>query len=322
MIVTGVVTGACGVGLATKGGYEIKKASSRIQEASERYSRNRRTMEVYEADTNAALRSLGARQEEAFHDVVQRMADFLRRHQKLVSESEKLLVDGLDPVSGEVRLDSGLGQDPIAWLRGIAGSAATGVGVNKGITSAVRKSARAGTGRPISTLHGAAEKSATQAFLGGGPKASGGGGEAAGNIALQFATGGPAMLVSGFVVAVQGEKAKSKARKFEASVNIAIAEMQATKARFDAIVGRASELESLLEQLVMRAASALDILESEPFDPDRAEHAVRFEQARTLTYAVLDVASAKVVDESGVLNEESASMKVRYRALIKESDDD
>jgi hypothetical protein len=120
-------------------------------------------------------------------------------------------------------------------------------------------------------------------------------------------------------VAGQGEKAKTKAHENEAKVNIAIAEMQATNAKFDAIISRAAELETLLGQLVVRATSALDLLESEPFDT--ARHAARFQQALTLTVAVRDVASTQVVDGSGDLNEETATFKVRYRTLIKAAGD-
>jgi hypothetical protein len=95
--------------------------------------------------------------------------------------------------------------------------------------------------------------------------------------------------------------------------------LQATKARFDAIVARVEELEMLLDQLVVRATSALDVIESEPFDP--AHHAARFQQALTLTMAVREIASTQVVDDSGDLNHETASLKVRYRTLIKEAAD-
>ena len=138
---------------------------------------------------------------------------------------------------------------------------------------------------------------------------------AVGAAALNFVTIGPAILVSGFVVAGQGEKAKTKASENEAAVNVAIAELQATKSKFDAIVARADELGALLDQLVLRGRVRLDLLESEPFDPDR--HAARFWLALTLSLAVRDVARAQVVDESGDLNEDTATFKVRYRTLIK-----
>ncbi|MGB3056352.1 MAG: hypothetical protein WBB52_16005, partial [Acidimicrobiales bacterium] len=159
----------------------------------------------------------------------------------------------------------------------------------------------------------------TLAFLGGGSIATGGGGMAVGAAALNFVTIGPAILVSGFVVAGQGEKAKTKAVENEAAVNIAIAEAQETSAKFDAIITRAEELESLLDQLVVRASAALDQLESEPFNPE--EHAIPFQQALTLTIAVRDVASTPVVDEAGDLNEETSTFRLRYRNLLKETDD-
>lgn len=204
-------------------------------------------------------------------------------------------------------------------MRGIVGSAVTGVGVNAGITTAVTTFAAASTGTAISTLSGAAATNATYAFLGGGSLAAGGGGMAVGAAALNFVMIGPAILVSGYVVAGQGEKAKTKARENEAAVNVAIAEAQETKAKFDGIIARADELETLLDQLVLRATSALDLLESEPFEP--THHAAPFQQALTLTMAVRDVASTEVVDESGDLNEETATSKVRYRPLIKETED-
>jgi hypothetical protein len=319
LIGAGVVTGAGGVVLGLKGGYDIKKANSRIQEAGSRYDQERRRLEAHELVTNESLKALGTRQQQAYHLVVERMIAFLRRHEKQVSESEKLLVDGLESTPGAVALGVALGQDSISWMRGIVRSAVTGVGINAGITTAVTSFAAASTGTAISTLSGAAATSATYAFLGGGSLATGGGGMAVGAAALNFVTIGPAILVSGLLVAGQGEKAKTKACENEATINVAIAEMQETKAKFDAIVARAEELEELLDQLVVRGRSALDLLESEPFDP--SHHAARFQQALTLTMAVRDVASTQVVDESGDLNEETATVKVRYRTLVKETED-
>jgi len=46
-----------------------------------------------------------------------------------------------------------------------------------------------------------------------------------------------------------------------------------------------------------------------------------YQQAVTLTIAVRNVAAAKVVDESGDLNEETATFTVKYRTLVKEAED-
>jgi hypothetical protein len=317
--VTGAVTGASGVALWLKGGYDIKRANDRIKRAGELYGQERETLEAHAVRTNELLNVLGTHQQQSLHDVVERMAVFLRRHEKQVTENERLLVDGLDSTPGRVTLDRGLGLDAVSWVRGIVGSAITGVGINTGIANAVTTFASASTGTAISSLSGAAANNATLAALGGGSLASGGGGMAAGAVALNFVTIGPAILVNGLMVAGQGEKAKTKARDNEAKLSVAIAEMQATKVKFDAIDSRVAELETLLGQLVARGASALDLLESEPFDPDR--HAARFQRALTLTLAVRDVAQTPVVDESGYLNQQTATFKIRYRPLVKEVED-
>lgn len=319
LIGTGLVTGSGGAVLGVKGGLNLKKSKTRLDEAQSRYDDARSRLESHETRTNELLVVLGGRQEDAIHLAVERMAAFLRRHEKQVAESDKLLADGLDVEVNEVVLGRELGQDAISWARGVVGSTVAGVGVNVGLTSAATAFASASTGTAISSLSGAAATSATGAFFGGGSLAAGGGGMALGATALNFVTIGPAVLVAGFVVAGQGEKAKTKAREYEAAVNEEVASMTLTHAAFDAIASRVTELEDLLAELLRRSVDALDVLESEPFDP--SHHASRFHSALALAVAVRDVACAQVVDESGALTETSAAVSVRYRALIKERTD-
>lgn len=320
LIGVGAVSGAGGAIMGVKGGLDIKKANDRIRAGSDRYTAERLRLVEHEAETNEALKRLGACQEEAIHAVVLRMADFLRRHEKQVKDSERLLVDGLEAEPGQVVVTGSLGQDAISWLHGITGSVVTGAGINSGISAAVTSFASASTGTAISSLSGAAATNATTAFLGGGSLASGGGGMVAGAAALNFVTIGPALLVSGLVVAGQGEKAKTKARENEAAVNIAIAEMRAETVVINAIKDRVSELLDLIKGIQVRAIDSLDLLESEPFDPEG--DASRFQQALTLTFAVRDLASAQVVNEAGDLDEGSARFSITYRSLIEEDDND
>lgn len=318
LIGTGVVTGAGGAALGLKGGLDVKRANSRIRAAGVLYADARAVLEAEERATNERLRSLGDRQETSIHAVVDRMADFLRRHQKQVSASEKLLLDGLDGNLGRVSIDESLGLNAVSWMRGVVGSAVTGVGLNAGITAGVTTFAAASTGTAISGLSGAAATNATLAFLGGGSLATGGGGMAVGAAALNFVTIGPAILVSGLVVAGQGQKAKTRARENEALVNVAIAEAQAQMVQFAAIVARADEIEGLLDQLVERATRALDLLESMRFDPSC--HATRFQEALILATAVRDVAVTQIVDDCGDLNEATELIRLKYRALTKETE--
>jgi hypothetical protein len=316
LIGAGAVSGMGGAALGLKGGLGIKTARESVRQAIEEYEAERAELEERGAQTNQALVALGEKQHRALLLVVERFADFMRRNHKQVKESEKLLLDGLDVNTGQVSIGSGLDQKSLDWISGLAGSAAVGVAANTGVTSAVTALASASTGTAISSLSGVAATNATMAALGGGSLAAGGGGMAAGALALNFVTIGPALLVSGFVVAGQGEKAKTKARASEAQVAEAIAEMNVVRAEFEAIMLRATELGDVLDALVERAEAALDVLDAEEFDPQR--HAAPFQEAMHLTLGVRDVASAVLVKEDGHLDEESAAFVVKYKTWVKE----
>jgi hypothetical protein len=319
MIGFGTVTAAGGVALGAKGTRSIVTAQGRIGEASARHGEERAAFENHWRETNDKLIVLGNCQARAFELVVGRMADFLRRNEKLVNEAGRLLVDGIEPIQRQLTIESTLGQEPRAWINGIFASTRTGIGLNKGLRVGAKDYAKASTGTPISKLSGAAEKNALNAFFGGGSKAAGGAGKVVGQRALVAATVGPAVLVSGLLVMMQGEKAKTGARAYESSVNIEIGEMAQMRARFDAIGIRAAEIEHVLDKLVDRATAALDLLESEPFTVHRE---VPFRQAMSLAIAVRDVAMAQVINGPGDLDDEITQLKLKYRPLIKETTDD
>lgn len=317
LIAIGAATGGSGVALGGKGAYDIKKASRELKEANRRYETRRSHSEERVAATNRNLEKLGKQQKKALGDVVARMGDFLRRHEKQVRESERLLVDGIDATMTQVPGLHGLDVQAVAWVTGALGSAAASAGAGAGVTSAATSFGVASTGAAISGLSGAAAESATLAFLGGGSLASGGGGMALGATALNVVTIGPALLVGGFVIKGQGSKARTQARGFQAKIAVAIAELDETDARLDAVDARTNELRSLLRGLSKRAVEALDLLESEPFDAQA--HAERFQHALALVLAVRDVAATPIIDAEGELSERSANLTVKYRPMTEEA---
>ena len=247
------------------------------------------------------------------------MGEFLRRHEKQVRESERLLVEGIDAAMQGVPGLRKLEVDAVAWIGGVIGSAATSVGVSSGVTAAVTTYATASTGTAISSLSGAAATNATLAVLGGGTLAEGGGGMALGATVLNVVAIGPALLVGGSMVKMQGSKALTHARKVEADIAVAIAELDETMAKLEAVDLRTNELGTLLARLRSRAVAALDLLESEPFQPDA--HAERFQRAMNLVMAVRDVAATPVVDASGELTEHSENLTIKYRPMTEDSED-
>ncbi|MFG2008736.1 hypothetical protein ACGFNF_06635 [Micromonospora sp. NPDC048868] len=319
LIAIGTATGGGGLALGGVGAYDIVQATSRLKKAQRRYEQRRSESEATLTATNDKLKALGEHQKQALDDVVTRMGDFLRRHERQVRESERLLVEGVDATMSQVPGLRGLDVEAVAWISGALGSAAAGAGTGAGVTAAASSFGLASTGAAISGLSGAAAESATLALLGGGSIASGGGGMALGATALSFVTIGPALLVGGLVVKGQGTKALTQATEFEAKIAVAIADLDETDARLSGVDARADELSHLLTTLSAHAVGAQDLLESEPFDPK--VHAARFQRAMTLVMAVRDVAATPVIDTQGELNERSANLTVKYRPLSEEPGD-
>jgi hypothetical protein len=321
LIAVGAITGGGGLAMGGKGALDIKKAVGDLNKARADYEERRAQSVTRIGETNDRVIALGCLQREALTEVVMRMADFLRRHEKQVREHQRLLVDGLDAetnlvVVGPGGVDLNLG----AWVAGVLGSAGAAAGVGAGVPALAGTVGVAGTGAAISGLSGVAAESAMLAWLGGGTLASGGGGMALGAAALNVVTIGPALLVGGFVVLGQGQKALTKAKAFQSEIAVAIAKLDATDARLHAVDERVEELTDVLAELSSRAVIALDDLESEPFDP--LAHAPRFQRALTLTVAVRDVAAAQILDEAGGLTEQSATLAVKYRGFGEGSEDE
>lgn len=317
LIAIGAATGGSGLALGGKGALSIKKAQSLRSEAVKRYETRRGQSEAQVAATNVLLERLGNDQHQALTDVVLRMAEFLRRNERQVRENERLLVDGIDATMHRVTGLTTLDIDAASWIAGALGSAGAGFGAGAGVTAAASTFGVASTGAAISGLSGVAASNAALAFLGGGSLASGGGGMALGAAALNFVTIGPGLLVGGFVTHAQGDKALTKAKEVCAKVEVGIAELDEFDTKLSTLDTRTDELRSLLGDLHKRAVTALDLLESEPFDAKT--HAPRFQRAMTMAMAVRDVAAAPVVDEAGDLTEESGKLTVKYRAMTEEN---
>lgn len=130
----------------------------------------------------------------------------------------------------------------IEVLGGLATSALSGVATSAAVYGLIGTLATASTGTAISSLSGIAASNATLAWLGGGTLAAGGGGVAAGTLIFGGLMVGPALLVASFV-------ANAKAGDIENQVEKHIAEMkidEANKRKFistlDTVLLRVDEL--------------------------------------------------------------------------------
>ncbi|WP_236146864.1 hypothetical protein [Scytonema millei] len=137
---------------------------------------------------------------------------------------------------------------------------------------------------------------------------------ALGSLVLGGITVGPAVLIGGFVLAGEGEKALTNARKYEADVNIAIAQIDAAKDFLQQVRQRISELKGLIELLNDRAVLSLNELDLLPsFDKNRDTE--KFQQLGLLIKALAEIMKTPVLDEQGQLNPVTATIRAKYSTI-------
>lgn len=320
IVVGTIATGGSGAAFGSFGGLQIKRARDRIKLNAARYETRHNEHVLKVGQSNRILQKLGSTQERARDEVIFRMRDFLLRNEKQVRANEHLIFDGLDGANTRIAGSVKLAPDVAGWARGVFSATIAGAAVPQLVRGGVVKLATAGTGTAIAALSGAAAESATLAFLGGGALAAGGGGVALGATMLNVATIGPTVLIVGLTVKNRGTKARTEAAKHEGEIAIAIATLDGRDQLLRGVDERAQELDSILHRLVAQAVSALDVLESEPFDVDL--HAERLQAALILVKSVRDVATAPVADEDGNLDEQTTRIVFKYRGIPTEASDD
>lgn len=307
------VTGGIGAVLGGKGALEMARAKKEIDHSKTTYQYEWEQLEKYADEVNLELVRLGELQALSVEKILDRLANFLRTHDKEIALSEKLLLDGMNTASDKYEIPRARTYESAQWLRGTVGSLVAGAGTRAAVKATVIQLAKASTGTAIKTLSGAAAKNATLAAIGGGSLAAGGGGMAAGVVLLNVVTIGPGILITGFTIAQSGEKEKTRATIVKAEIATELEKLNFTQTALEAIHSRTSELRDILSELIDRAEAALDELESEPFDPQN--HAERFKLALVTALGVKDVAAAQVIGDDGQLNDETTSITLKYRPL-------
>ncbi|MDC7252073.1 hypothetical protein PE074_01805 [Wohlfahrtiimonas chitiniclastica] len=226
-IIIGVAAAAIG---AYKGGKAISDNSKakELNESAERIAKNaERMVERSRENCETALTDLGQAKVDVLDKNVQNFLEVFNQIKNVDFEH--------DGDFGNLHLN-GFDQSSLAALQaqasfiatsglGAAGGAVSGALVAYGAYSGTMMFAAASTGTAISTLSGAAATNATLAWLGGGSLAAGGGGIAAGTLALGALAAGPAILVAGWYMGSKASKNlddahsnKAEARRFEADM--------------------------------------------------------------------------------------------------------
>jgi hypothetical protein len=313
LIGLGASTGVGGLVTGVMGGLKMKDAQSIADAARKRYDESTSLTKDRVGESNERIQQYGRQQEQARRLVIERMGAFIERHRQQVKQSAAQLLDGVDAEQRDIEAFTGALTADVNWIKGAGMAALTGVGVSAGIPGAVTALGAASTGTAIGSLSGAAAQSATMAWLGGGSLAAGGGGVALGTAALGVVTIGPTMLIGGLTLNVQGEKAVTQAKEYEAKVAVAVEEQATFRSFLDALDSRISEVSGVLAGLVSRAQEALSTLEQLDFDPK--QHAAEFQRALSLTFAVRDVCRVPLIGDDGQVNSDMIQLILKYKEI-------
>ncbi|MCP3062745.1 hypothetical protein LXT21_28565 [Myxococcus sp. K38C18041901] len=311
------------IGYGAKKGYDgidsMKDAKDIGEEAEARHQDAVRRLDGARGVLQQQLDALSARRDGIITTTFRRLFDFLEQlSQKARLEAlERLGTVGVS--REEVRLFAAQYLEAGGTLSGSVAAAVTGAGASALTTGLVTTFATAGTGAAMSGLSGAAANSALLAWLGGGSLASGGLGVAGGTVVLGGIAVAPAVAVVGFVLAHQGEKAKTKAIAYAEEVDAQVASIDAAIALLARACTRVEELSGVLGALDERAGRALDALWAlgGRFDAEDDVHLARFATAMQLVKAQSELMRMPLFADGGDLNTQLETLLEQSRGLLQ-----
>ena len=278
---------------AVGGGAAMISAKAKIKNAKERYDRHHRNYSFAERDyldwrkkAEAKFEALGRRRLKALA-TMGHAVDFLKK----AKIRERDLEQRFEITPQKLAAWEGVSAHAVEVLGGIAKSGAAGVATATGVYGAVSVFGTASTGTAIGTLSGAAAKSATLAWLGGGSLVAGGGGVALGTVVFGGLVVGPAFLVAGLFVNSKAEKVETEVEKKIAEMDVAEAKMKQQITMIKTVLRRVDELHKSTDK-VDRALGQL-LNRSNPANMEEA-----YKVARTAK-SLGDLLDVAIVDKNG-----------------------
>lgn len=280
------------------GSYGVKKgidAKSDFDSAKTIGSRAKRrhqeavtTLEEEKQRTNDGFSKLGERKLHIFSHQIKAMVEAIKRRKKARASMKDFeqSISKLDVPEMERMVVGSLELE-----RGLASGAVSGALMGLGAYGSVGMLATASTGTAIASLTGAAATNATLAWLGGGALSAGGLGMAGGTAVLGGFVAGPAIAITGMVMASKAEEALSKAYEYESEVDQSIAKIDGMKTVLQGLQDNAREMEITLEKL---ATHFDETLRTDALETDQG-----FERMLTVGKALKAVLDTPILEADG-----------------------
>ena len=320
-----IAAGIAGVkkGFDAKGGFD---SASHISDcAKSKYDRRIGAFEQVEKTVKIYTEEYGAFKVRTYRELLE--IEFLSIYNRLVhgnTELKEFLPEvELDKIKVNIDTAKEISSGAIKAISG-----GVGVGISVGVGAAAGAWALAGsigvasTGTAISSLPGVVATNAAMAWLGGGALSAGGFGMSGGAALLGGLVAGPAIAVTGFVMASKAEEAYTKACEYRDNVDIACVEMDNAESKLDALKKRIGEFQEIATELANQLELKVDQLrdiyyETKGFDlSDSQKNTI--EMAAEYAKALNECFSIPIIDENG-LNEESSDALKNARAFLSSS---
>jgi hypothetical protein len=319
-----ILLGGAGIGAGIDGISKQDEANKIGKSAQGRYELAKKSLETTFRETDDLAREYGEFQIEIKLETIKRFVDFVERIKRKGALKDLCYLEGLEYISNQQLQEykaATLEAERLA--SGAFKAAGAGVAASQGALGLIGLFGTASTGTAITGLSGAAAWNATLAWLGGGSLAAGGGGMALGTLVLGGIAVGPALMIGGFVLGGEGEKALTKARQYEAKVNTEIAKLSASEDFFEQVQSRIVELEKLLCSLNRRAINNLRELESREQDFTTQRDGEIFQQTSLLIFqqtallikAIAEILKTPVLNQEGKVNLDTGVVIAKYRNL-------
>jgi hypothetical protein len=311
-----VATGAIGAVKGAKGIGNMNQAKEIGEQAQQQYQSSLQNLKATWEITNQSAEVYGQMQIRVKQNTIAQFIAFIERIGQRASQNNLDILTGLDISTQQIQEYKTEVIKAEQWVKGgvsaavaasVAGSSAVSLARNVGTVSVSRFFGLWTTEVAISKVGGAAAWNAAIAWFGGGTSV------AVGGAVLGGITLGPALMVGGFQLAGKGEEALTKAREYEAKVNIEIANIEAAQDFLLQVKRRIVELANLVCNLNNLAKSALQELEAQPFD--RSRDASKFQEVALLIKALAEIMKTPIFDSEGLLNPATLTIQTKYKTL-------
>ncbi|MEH2325369.1 MAG: hypothetical protein V7K32_17780 [Nostoc sp.] len=310
-----LATGAFGAVKGAEGIGNMNQAKEIGEQAQQKYESSLQNLKATWEITNQSAEVYGQMQLRIKQGTISNFIAFIERIGQRASQNNLDIITKLDISTQQIQEYKTEVIKAEQWVKGgisaavaasVAGSSAVTLARSVGTATVSRFFGLWTTEVAISQLGGAAAWNATIAWLGGSSMAVGG--AVLGGITLA-----PALMVGGFQLAGKGEEALTKAREYEANVNVEIANIEAAQDFLLQVQGRIVELANLVCNLNNLAKSALQELEAQPFNSDH--DARKFQEVALLIKALAEIMKIPILNNEGLLNPSTLTIQAKYKTL-------